>query len=96
MFYALICTDKPDSQQLRLDVRPTHREHLKALGDKLKLAGPFTNEDASEMTGSLLIVEADSVVAARAIADSDPYSKAGLFADIEVRPWNWTIGNPNS
>ena len=96
MFYALICTDKPDSLQLRLDTRPTHREHLKALGDTLKLAGPFTNEDASEMNGSLLIVEADSADEARAIAERDPYAKAGLFADIQVRPWNWTIGNPNA
>ena len=96
MFYALICTDKPDSLQVRLDTRPAHREHLAELGDTLKLAGPFTNEDMSEMNGSLLIVEAVSTDAARAIAERDPYFKAGLFADVQVRPWNWTIGNPNA
>jgi hypothetical protein len=96
MYYALICTDKPDSQQLRLDTRSTHREHLASLGDTLKLAGPFTNEDASEMNGSLLVVEAGSADDAQAIAERDPYFKAGLFADIQVRPWNWIIGNPNT
>ena len=96
MLYALICTDKPDSGQLRLDTRTAHLEHLKALGEALKIAGPFTTEDGSQMNGSLLVVEADSAEQARAIAERDPYAKAGLFADVQVRPWNWTIGNPNA
>jgi len=94
MLYALICTDKPDALQLRLDTRPAHLEHLKAHEAQIKLAGPFTNEDASQMNGSLLIVEADSADEARAIADRDPYAQAGLFADVQVRPWKWTVGNP--
>lgn len=94
MFYALICTDKPDSFQLRMDTRPAHVEHLKGLGDRLKIAGPFTNADMSEMNGSLLIVEADSEDDAQAIAERDPYFKAGLFSDVQVRPWNWIIGKP--
>ncbi|RMF07495.1 MAG: YciI family protein [Alphaproteobacteria bacterium] len=96
MLYALICTDKPDSLQLRLDTRDAHIGHLKELGDRLKIAGPFTSEDGSQMTGSLLIVEADSLEEARALAQRDPYYKAGLFADVDVRPWNWTIGNPGA
>jgi uncharacterized protein YciI len=60
MLYALICTDKPDSLQLRLDTRP------------------------------------DSADEARAIADRDPYAQAGLFADVQVRPWKWTVGKPDA
>ncbi|MHA1165562.1 MAG: YciI family protein [Alphaproteobacteria bacterium] len=96
MFYAIICTDKPDSMPLRLETRPAHREHLKTLGDTLKLAGPFTNEDGSQMNGSLLIVETDSLEEAKAIAESDPYARAGLFADVQIRPWNWLTGNPDA
>jgi len=96
MFYAIICTDKPDSLPLRLETRPAHRDHLKALGDVLKIAGPFTNEDGSHMNGSLLIVEADSLEDAKAIAERDPYAKAGLFAGVQVKPWNWAIGNPDT
>ncbi len=47
------------------------------------------------MNGSMLIVEAGSIEDARAIAERDPYFKAGLFADVQVRPWNWTVGNPD-
>jgi uncharacterized protein YciI len=96
MFYAIICTDKPDSLPLRLETRPAHREHLKGLGGTLKLGGPFTNEDASEMNGSLLVVETDTLEDARAIAKADPYAKAGLFADVQIKPWNWLTGNPDA
>lgn len=96
MLYALICIDKPDRQQLRLDTRPAHLEYLEAIRDSVKFAGPFTNEDASQMTGSLLIIEAATLQDAKAIAGKDPYSRAGLFADVQIRPWKWTVGNPDA
>lgn len=95
MLYALISTDKPDSLQLRMDARAAHLEHIKSLGDTIKAAGPFTSDDGEKMNGSMLIVEAGSIEEARAIAERDPYFKADLFADVQVRPWNWTVGNPD-
>jgi uncharacterized protein YciI len=32
--------------------------------------------------------------AARALAAADPYATAGLFANVEIRQWNWGINNP--
>ncbi|KQT85468.1 YciI-like protein [Aurantimonas sp. Leaf443] len=93
MLYALLCDDKPGALQVRLDTRPDHVAHLNALGDVLKFAGPFLDE-AGKPCGSMLVVEAESAEAARAIAEADPYAKAGLFASVAVRPWNWTIKNP--
>lgn len=95
MLFALICTDKPDSLDLRLSVRPDHLKHLDGLGDALKAAGPFTDDDGKP-TGSLVIIEAADRTAAQAIAGADPYAKAGLFACVEVRPWKWLIGNPET
>ena len=46
------------------------------------------------MNGSLVVIEAASLEAARAIAAGDPFAKAGLFAAVEVRPWLWTINTP--
>lgn len=94
MLYALICTDKSDGADLRAETRPAHLEHLRAYSDRIKLAGPFTSEDGSAMNGSLLIVEAGSRAEAQAIADADPYTQAGLFENVEIRPWKWTVGNP--
>lgn len=96
MLYALICTDKEDGGDLRMQTRPAHLEHLKAYSGQIRLAGPFTSEDGSAMNGSLLIVEVSSVDEAKAIADADPYAKAGLFASVDVRPWKWTVGNPDT
>lgn len=93
MLFAFICTDKPDHLQVRLDTRPEHLDHLNGLGDTLKAAGPFLGDDGKPC-GSLVIVEADDIAAAKAIADSDPYAKAGLFASVDVRPWNWVFKNP--
>jgi len=94
MFYALICTDKPNSLDLRLTNRPDHVAYLKSLGDTLVLAGPFTKDDGETMNGSLIVVEAPSREAAKKIADGDPFAKAGLFASVEVRPWLWTVNKP--
>jgi len=95
MIYALICTDKPDSLAIRKANRPEHLAYLESLGETLVLAGPFTEPDGETMNGSLVVVEASSLEAARKIAAGDPFAKAGLFAHVEIRPWLWTINNPD-
>jgi len=94
MLYALICTDKPNSVDLRLANRPDHVAYLKSLGDTLVLAGPFTKDDGETMNGSLIVVEAPSREAAKKLADGDPFAKAGLFAGVKIRPWLWTVNKP--
>jgi len=93
MLFALICTDKPGHLDLRLKVRPEHLAFLEGLGTALKAAGPFTDE-AGQPNGSLVVIEAADRAAAAAIADRDPYAKAGLFAAVDIRPWKWLIKNP--
>jgi uncharacterized protein YciI len=95
MLFALICTDKPDGLPIRKEKRPEHLAYLKSLGGALKFAGPFTQDDGETMNGSLVVVEADSLPSARAIADGDPFAKAGVFATVEIRPWKWSINNPD-
>ncbi|WP_319774498.1 YciI-like protein [Breoghania sp.] len=95
MLFALLCTDKPGSLQIRLDTRPDHLAFLEGLGDALKFAGPFLGEDGKPC-GSLVMVEAADKNAALAIAESDPYAKAGLFSGVEARPWVWAVKNPEA
>lgn len=94
MLYALICTDKPNSLALRKANRPEHLAYLESLGETVVFAGPFTAADGETMNGSLIVIEAPSLDAARTIAAGDPFARAGLFATVEVRPWLWTINNP--
>lgn len=97
MLFALICKDKPGHLQLRLDVRPDHVAFLNDLNAKgaLKFAGPFLDADGKP-DGSLVVIEATDASAAKAIADADPYAKAGLFESVAIRPWNWVFNNPAS
>ena len=95
MLFAIICKDKPDHLQVRLDTRPTHVDYLNGLNaaGTLKFAGPFLGEDGKPL-GSLVVVEAADRAAAEALAAGDPYAKAGLFASVEILPWNWTFNAP--
>lgn len=95
MLFALICTDKPDHLQVRVDTRPAHIAYLEEINTKgtLKIAGPFLDADGKPC-GSMLVVEAADAEAARAIGAGDPYAKAGLFATVDVRQWNWTFNKP--
>lgn len=95
MLYALICTDKPNSIDLRMQVRPAHLAFLDKLGADLKGAGPFV-DDEEKPTGSLVIIQADDLTAAKSIASQDPYAIAGLFSSVDIKPWKWLIKNPES
>ena len=92
--FAIICTDKPgEGLALRKANRERHLGWLNDLGDVVKAAGPFLDEEGNP-AGSLIIIEADSLEKARAVAGEDPYRKAGVFAEVDIRPWKWLIGNP--
>ena len=95
MLFALLCTDKPNSLDLRMQVRPEHLTYLESLGSALKAAGPFTSDEGSPI-GSLVIIEAADRAAAEVMAANDPYAKAGLFAAVEIKPWKWLIKNPEA
>lgn len=94
MLYAIIATDVEDSLQQRLQARPAHLERLKALLEqgRLVLAGPHPAIDAEDpgeagFSGSLIVAEFDSLDAARAWAEADPYIEAGVYADVVVKPF---------
>jgi uncharacterized protein YciI len=95
MLFAFICTDKLDHLSVRTETRPDHLAYLQGLNSKgaLKFAGPFVGDDGKPI-GTLAVIEAEDRKAAEAIAASDPYAKAGLFARVEIRAWNWVVNNP--
>src|SRR3546814_5755863 len=65
---------------------------------RLLLAGPCPAIDAADpgpagFSGSLVVAEFESLEAARAWADADPYVSAGVYARTEVRPFKREIGS---
>jgi uncharacterized protein YciI len=94
MLYAIISQDKPGSLDKRLQVRPAHLARLEALKSdaRLILAGPHPAVDSPDpgdagFTGSLVVAEFDSLEAARAWADADPYAAANVYESIIVKPF---------
>ena len=94
MWYAIEGFDGPEVLAARLAARAEHLARLTALRDegRLLLAGPCPAIDAEDpgpagFSGSIVIAEFESLEAARAWADADPYVDAGVYARVEVRPF---------
>ncbi|MDL2399543.1 YciI-like protein [Rhizobium calliandrae] len=97
MLFAFVCKDKPGHLNVRMETRPAHVEYLNKLNAEgtLKMAGPFLDAEGKP-NGTLAIVSAETIEAAKAIADADPYTKAGLFENVEIKPYNWVFNNPEA
>ena len=98
MLYSIVGIDVENSLKARLAARPDHVERLKQLVSqgKLILAGPNPAIDSSDpgdagFTGSIIIAEFDSLQAAQEWADQDPYILAGVYASVEVKPFNQAL-----
>lgn len=94
MLYAIIGHDVENSLERRQSARPAHLERLQQLQSegRLVLAGPFPALDTPDpgsagFSGSLIVAEFDSLEQARSWADADPYVAAGVYADVDVRPF---------
>ena len=94
MWYSIIGQDTPNSLDKRKSARPEHLARLQALQDegRLLLAGPFPAVDAFDpgaagFTGSLIIAEFASLAVAEDWAKADPYVAAGVYANVEVKPF---------
>lgn len=98
MLYAIISTDVENSLEKRLSVRPAHLDRIVALKDagRLVLAGPHPAVDSNDpgsagFSGSLIVAEFDSLSAARAWAEADPFVAAGVYASVVVKPFKQVL-----
>lgn len=94
MLYVIIGEDHAGSLDQRLATRPAHLERLQALQAeaRLVLAGPCPAIDSPDpgpagFSGSIIIAEFASLLAAQAWADADPYVAAGVYAKVTVKPF---------
>ena len=94
MLYVIIGEDHPGTLDQRMAARPSHVERLQALQAeaRLILAGPCPAIDSPDpgpagFTGSIIIAEFTSLVAAQAWANADPYVAAGVYAKVTVKPF---------
>jgi uncharacterized protein YciI len=94
MYYAIISEDVENSLEKRLGARPAHLARLEQLRDdgRLLIAGPHPSIDSEDpgangFSGSLVVAEFSSLDDAQSWADADPYIEAGVYAEVEVKPF---------
>lgn len=94
MWYAIEGRDGADGSGKRGAARDAHLARLHALRDegRLLVAGPCPAIDADDpgpagFSGSIVIARFESLEAARAWADADPYVAGGVYESVEVRPF---------
>ena len=106
MLYIIRYVFREGADEARAQARAAHLNYLKDAGDRLKLAGPIAAEHATDHEGaapegsppgapegSLLIVDADSLTAARLFAQSDPYFKADIVETMKIKAFKAVIGD---
>ena len=98
MLYAIIATDVANSLEARLAARPAHLERLQQLKaeGRIVLAGPHPAIDSNDpgaagFSGSLVVAEFESLHAAQAWAEADPYVAAGVYANVSVKPFKQVL-----
>ena len=98
MLYAIIARDVENSLEKRLAARPAHLERLQQLqaAGRIVLAGPHPAIDSNDpgaagFTGSLVVAEFDSLSAALAGAEADPYVAAGVYGEVVVKPFKQVL-----
>ncbi|AGN80050.1 MULTISPECIES: YciI family protein [Pseudomonas] len=98
MLYAIIASDVANSLEKRLAARPAHIERLQQLKaeGRVVLAGPHPAIDSNDpgeagFSGSLIVAEFESLAAAQAWADADPYIAAGVYDNVVVKPFKQVL-----
>ena len=94
MLFVITAMDREGALPLRMATRANHFDYARTSG-AVRLGGPYLDEQG-EMIGSLIIIEAPDLAAARRWQANDPYAKAGLFAHVELRPWKATANHCNA
>lgn len=89
--FALICFDKPGNLAVRMAAREAHLAYVAAHREMVVTAGPMTGPDGG-MAGSLFVIEAEDMAAVEAFNAADPYTRADVFGQVEIRGFRATIG----
>ncbi|MDH4129687.1 MAG: YciI family protein [Spirochaetota bacterium] len=90
MLFVIICKDAKNSSETRPIYRKEHLARLEKLDKegKLILAGPFT-----DMSGSLIIIDAENIESAQKFAENDPFYLNGVYTSFDIKPFKQVYPN---
>ncbi len=88
MMFVISGLDAPDAAARRQALNDAHVAHLRSLGERFVIGGPYRGEDGAAI-GSLVVIEAEDRAAAEAFAAADPFVLNKVFARVEIRAWEF-------
>ena len=89
MLFAIYTEDNAGALPIRKANRDAHLEYLK--GFDVVSGGPIL-DDAGDMVGSVVILNAADLAAAEDYAANDPYKLAGLPKLTKIWAWKQSVG----
>jgi uncharacterized protein YciI len=84
VLYVVHGVDQPSVDEQLDRLAESHWAYLDAYADRLVARGPTLSADGEVHTGSIHVVEADSIEDAQRFAFDEPYWLAGLYASVTV------------
>lgn len=87
MPYLAICRDHEhrDTGALRRRERDAHFAYIESIMERLLVAGPLPEAGSGTHTASLFVYAVDSESEARALLEADPFYRAGIYGECELK-----------
>lgn len=94
-YFVVHALDAPGKSDARQAARPTHRARLREHDHPLTvhIGGPLL-DDAGNMCGTMLVIEAEDESDVGRYLAGDPYRKAGVYESVSIHRFNWGLGQP--
>ncbi|CAM3164233.1 YCII-related domain-containing protein [Sphingomonas antarctica] len=89
--WAIWSDDTADALHLRREHLAAHLAYAETIVDRIAVGGPLRDGDTD--LGSLILLRVDSQAEARTILENDPYYRAGVWTNIQIRPFRAVIGD---
>jgi uncharacterized protein YciI len=89
--FAIHCRGAEGMAGCRQGLRDKHLAHVEQNLGRYALAGPL-RDSSGTIIGSLLVIEAESPVAAQAFLAADPYFQGGIWGRIEIDAFSAVAG----
>lgn len=92
--YYIIFWEPQEGSGDRWRIHPEHIKYVKSLelDGRLLQAGPFLGDDGKPDGRGMFILRVGSLEEARAVAEADPYYRAG-FRTYRLQPWRRSEGS---
>jgi uncharacterized protein YciI len=92
MLFVVFCLDKPGKEEVRLKHYDAHKEYLATAPHKTIMSGPLTTDDDKRMIGSFFLVELNDRTLLERFVANDPFNKAEVWGQVEIRAFRKRVG----